>query len=501
MPLIATDVLTCAAGTAPARLAVTLDDETMTFGEVQALSHRFANALLGLQARAGERVAWWSDTSLDGVGLYFALSRIGVAFVPLNPAYTDDEAAAALAYIRPQFLIVDPAHAERAEQLAAGADTILVTVGRGGRLPGVDLSERARGASTGEPSVRLPSEEAACTIFLTSGSTGRPKGVVVSQRATWLRTHAGAAAYSTTGGAGEVIMFPLFHMAGWNFAMMAWSARHAAHLVRRADAEQILGAVDRWAPSILYCIPAVWRRILESDMGVDTHSVEWALTGTSQVTPELLAGIKDRFPSARTTVNYGSTETARAVGLRDPDLFSHPGSVGHPIPGVQARVADDGELLITSDRLMSGYFELPAETAEALQGGWYHTGDLAEQDDEGYLYIVGRKKEVIRTGGETVAPVEVEAALAGYPGIADLAIVGLPDAQWGEVVCAVVVLAPGATLPGVEGLRTHIGDRLAPFKHPRRVVEAEVLPRTSATGQIQRAKLAQQVETASNGRD
>jgi acyl-CoA synthetase (AMP-forming)/AMP-acid ligase II len=496
MPLIATDVLTCAVGTAPARLAVTLDEEKMTFGEVQILANRFANVLLGLGARAGERAAWWSDTSLDGVGLYFALSRIGVAFVPLNPAYTDDELAAVLAYVRPQFLIADAAHAERAEQLVVGGETILVTVGGRGRQPGVSLSERAVIASPADPSVWLPAEEAPCTIFLTSGSTGRPKGVVVSQRATWLRTHAGAAAYSTTGGSGEVIMFPLFHMAGWNFAMMAWSARHTAHLVRRADATQILGAVDRWSPSILYCIPAVWRRILESDMAVDARSVEWALTGTSQVTPELLAGIKDRFPSARTTVNYGSTETARAVGLRDPDLFTHPGSVGHPIPGVRAMVADDGELLITSDRLMSGYFELPAETAQALQGGWYHTGDLAEQNDEGYLYIVGRKKEVIRTGGETVAPVEVEAALAGYPGVADLAIVGIPDAQWGELVCAVVVLHPGADMPGIDGLRAHIGDRLAPYKHPRRVVVAEALPRTSATGQVQRAKLAQEYGTS-----
>jgi fatty-acyl-CoA synthase len=492
MPLIATDVLTCAAGATPARLAVTLDEEKMTFGQVQILANRFANALLGLGARPGERVAWWSDTSLDGVGLYFALSRIGVAFVPLNPAYTDDEVGAVLAYVRPQFLIVDPAHAERAEQLVVGVETILVTVGSPGRQPGVSLSERAMTASPADPAVSLPAEDAPCTIFLTSGSTGRPKGVVVSQRATWLRTHAGAAAYSTTGGSGEVIMFPLFHMAGWNFAMMAWSARHAAHLVRRADAAQILGAVDRWSPSILYCIPAVWRRILESDLAVDTRSVEWALTGTSQVTPELLAGIQDRFPASRTTVNYGSTETARAVGLRDPDLFTHPGSVGHPIPGVQARVADDGELLITSDRLMSGYFDLPAETAQALRGGWYHTGDLAEQDDEGFLYIVGRKKEVIRTGGETVAPVEVEAALAGYPGVADLAIVGIPDAQWGEVVCAVVVLHPGADLPGIDGLRAHIGDRLAPYKHPRKVVAADALPRTAATGQVQRAKLAQE---------
>jgi fatty-acyl-CoA synthase len=492
MPLIAPDVLRCAAGTDPTRLAVTLGDEALTFGEVQVQANRLSHALLTLGAIRGERVAWWSETTLDGVGLYFGLSRIGLAFVPLNPAYTDEEAAAALAYVRPQLLVVDPAHAARAEELVRGGSTIMVTLGGDGTQPGHDLSALAAAASPDDPAVPLPDEDSVCTIFLTSGSTGRPKGVMVSQRATWLRTHAGAAAYSTTGGPGEVIMFPLFHMAGWNFAMMAWSARHAAHLVRRADAEQLLGAVARWSPSVIYCIPAVWRRILESDLEVDTSSVEWALTGTSQVTPELLAGIKERFPNARTTVNYGSTETARAVALQDPDLFTHPGSVGHPIPGVQAKVAEDGELLITSDRLMSGYFELPDETAEALQDGWYHTGDLAEQDDQGFLSIVGRKKEVIRTGGETVAPVEVEAALAGYPGVRELAIVGLPDPQWGEVVCAVVVLEESAEVPTVDGLRAHIGPRLATFKHPRRVVETDVLPRTSATGQVQRAKLVTQ---------
>ena len=263
--------------------------------------------------------------------------------------------------------------------------------------------------------------------------------------------------------------------------------------MRRADADQLLDAIERWSPSTLYCIPAVWRRLLDSNRIVDTRSVEWALTGTSQVTPELLEGIKARFPAARTTVNYGSTETARAVALRDPDLFTHPGSVGHPIPGVRAKVADDGELLIASDRLMSGYFELPAETEEALRDGWYHTGDLAERDDDGYLTIVGRKKEVIRTGGETVAPVEVEAALAGYPGLAELAVVGLPDPEWGEVVCAVVVLGEGAVLPGPQELRAHVGDRLAPYKHPRRVVQVDVLPRTAATGQVQRGILAQQI--------
>ena len=121
---------------------------------------------------------------------------------------------------------------------------------------------------------------------------------MISQRATWLRTHAGAAAHTTSGGRGQVVMFPLFHMAGWNFATMAWSAHQPAHLVRRADADELLGAVERWSAATLYCIPAVWRRILECDRPADVSSLDWALTGTSQVTTELLTGIKERFPSS-----------------------------------------------------------------------------------------------------------------------------------------------------------------------------------------------------------
>ncbi len=496
MPLIANDVLTCAVGTVPHRLAVTLGEQTLTFGEVERRANRASNALLGLGILPGDRVAWWSDTALEGVDLYFGLSRIGVAFAPLNPAYRDDEVTAALEYLSPRLLVVDPAHAERAEQLVAGLDIPLATVGEGRSRPGTDLTALAQGASARAPDVPFPDEEAVCTIFLTSGSTGQPKGVMVSQRATWLRTHAGAAAHTTSGGRGQVVMFPLFHMAGWNFATMAWSAHQPAHLVRRADADELLGSVERWSAATLYCIPAVWRRILDCDRPADVSSLDWALTGTSQVTTELLHGIKERFPSSRTTVNYGSTETARAVALSDADLFSRPGSVGHPIPGVQAKLADDGELLLASDRLMTGYFGLPDESAEALRGGWYHTGDLAERDDDGYLTIVGRKKEVIRSGGETVAPVEVEAALAGYPGLVEVAVIGVPDPEWGEVVCAVVVVADGGPAPSAEKLRAHIGDRLATYKHPRKVAQADQLPRTGATGQIQRSRLAREYGSA-----
>jgi acyl-CoA synthetase (AMP-forming)/AMP-acid ligase II len=143
--------------------------------------------------------------------------------------------------------------------------------------------------------------------------------------------------------------------------------------------------------------------------------------------------------------------------------------------------------------LFDGYFEDPAATAEALVDGWYRTGDVAAVDDEGYYTIVGRVKDVVRTGGETVAPPEVEAVLARHPAVADVAVVGIPDATWGEVVCAVVVAAAGATPPSLEDLRELCDGELATFKHPRRLEVVESIPRTASTNQVQRRLIVERL--------
>jgi acyl-CoA synthetase (AMP-forming)/AMP-acid ligase II len=179
------------------------------------------------------------------------------------------------------------------------------------------------------------------------------------------------------------------------------------------------------------------------------------------------------------------------VQLGDDDLFRKPGSVGLAQPGVDVRL-DAGEVCMRSPFLMDGYFDAPDATAEALRDGWYYTGDLGAFDDEGYLSIVGRARDVIRTGGETVAPVEVEAVLAAHPAIAEVAVVGVPDVAWGEVVTAVVVVR-GGDAPGIDELRAFCEGRLAPFKQPRRLEVVAALPRTAATGQIQRTLIVERL--------
>ena len=242
----------------------------------------------------------------------------------------------------------------------------------------------------------------------------------------------------------------------------------------------------------------MWARLLEHGVErYDLSTLVEADTGTSATPPELLHAIKAALPNTVTRVFYGSTEAGPGVQLADADLARKPGSVGVAQPGVEVRIDASGEVCMRSPFLMDGYFDDPDATNSALRDGWYFTGDLGAFDDEGYLSIVGRARDVIRTGGETVAPVEVEEVIGAHPAVAEVAVVGVPDAEWGEVVTAVVVLRAGADPPDAEALRAFCADRLAPYKRPRRLAFAAALPRTPATGQIQRTLIVEQLVAGS----
>jgi acyl-CoA synthetase (AMP-forming)/AMP-acid ligase II len=176
-------------------------------------------------------------------------------------------------------------------------------------------------------------------------------------------------------------------------------------------------------------------------------------------------------------------------------MEAKPGACGAPQHSCRTRLdPETDELQVSGSLLFDGYFDDPEATAEAFtEDGWFRTGDVAAIDDDGFYSIVGRVKDVIRTGGETVAPVEVELALADHPALLDVAVVGIPDAQWGEMVCAAVVVRDGAEVPDVDALRAHVGDRLARFKQPRMVVVVEAVPRTPATRQVQRRLLIEEI--------
>ena len=481
--LLIPNVVRGAARVAPRSSAATLGDDVITYADLDARSDRLAHVLRGLGVGHGDRVVWWGETSLAALPIFAAAGKVGAVFAPLNARYGAAEAETVAGYARPRLLIADAAHAP----LAEGWDVPMIDHGR--------LHAAAESTATGPATEPRLDERDPHVLFFTSGSTGRPKGVVLSHRANVLRS---IASPTTDHSGSTVCMFPLFHMAGWSMAMNAFQARRPVHFVTTGEAHDLLRAVERHRATRLYLIPAVWARVLRHDLsGYDLSSLRETDTGTSATPPELVAAIREAFPHTVTRVYYGSTEAGPGALLPHADVLRKPGAVGIAPPGVFLRLADDGEVCVTSDFLMDGYFEQPDATAGALREGWYHTGDLGSFDDDGYLSIVGRVRDVLRTGGETVAPAEVEAVLAEHPDVEEVAVVGIPDEQWGEVVCAVVVPRPGASATlDVDSLRAHCTGRLAPFKHPRRIEVVDELPRTPATGQVQRTLIVERIVSA-----
>jgi acyl-CoA synthetase (AMP-forming)/AMP-acid ligase II len=480
--LLVGEILANAARVDPRALAATFGDDALTFAALDGAANQVAHVLDGTGVRGGDRVVWWGDTSLAAIPVFGALARLGAVFAPVNARLGVEEAMPIVELARPRALLTDASHDEPGRDLAARLGIMHI---------GSDLADLAAHASESPPDVAGPAEHDPHVIFFTSGSTGRPKGVVLSHRANWLRSYPGAT--SEPGGSGVVCMFPLFHMAGWTIALGAWQGRRPIHF-SAPDPAQLLETVQRHRAGRLYAIPAVWARILDHGVaGYDLSTLREADTGTSATPPELIAAIRDALPHTVTRIFYGSTEAGPATILPHADLAANPGGVGRPQAGCDVRLSETGEVCVRSAFLMDGYFGDPGATAEALRDGWYHTGDLGAFDDDGYLSIVGRARDVIRSGGETISPVEVEQALVAHPAFAEVAVVGLPDAAWGEIVTACVVLRPGSAPPDVDAVRAWCADRLAPFKHPRRLVVLDALPRTAATGQVQRTLLVERL--------
>ena len=482
--LVIGDIIRNAARAAPHRTAAALGEDALTFGEVDALGNRTAQALASAGIGRGDRVATWADTTLAAVPVFAALAKLGAVLAPLNALWGQAEVGEALGRFRPVLLLTDDEHAGQALAPAESCRTVVQSF--------EDLASSAATFPAEDPRSDV-AERDPHVVFFTSGSSGTPKGAVLSHRANVLRSHPGALLEPR---GSMVCPYPLFHMGAWTIAMQQWQARDAVVFVYSASAQEIGAAVERHGATRLNAIPAVWRRLLDTLAAADApdlSSLRFADTGTSATPPELLRAIAGAVPTAQVRVFYGSTEAGGVTVLEHADMERKPGSCGVPGPLVSLRSDGTGQLLVRGPLLFDGYLDDAAATAAALTDGWYATGDLADVDEEGFVTIVGRVGEVIRTGGEAVAPSELEDVLAGHPQVADVAVIGLPDERWGELVCAVVVPASDGPPPELVELRAQCAGVLASYKHPRRLVLVEKIPRTPATGQVQRRLLLERL--------
>ena len=484
------------------RPALIADGRRLSFAELNAAANRAARALQAQGVRRGDRVAVLLRNGVDYVALYYAAAKLGAILCGINWRLAAPEIGFILADSEPKLLVYDMDFAATVDALprheipifAAGAET----KGR----PSFDTLLAA--AAEDEPAVGAGADDALVLVY-TSGTTGRPKGAVLTHRQMFWVSTTMAATHDYKQGDVNLVPTPLFHVGGLSFATLFVHMGATLALPRVWEPRAILRLIADEKVNHFFAVSAMLRSLLEHpDLPkANLASLRWILCGGAPVPPALIAAFAERDVPVLQT--YGATETAGPATAVDRDhALAKAGSAGLPYFHTDLRIVgkngaavpagEIGEIQVRAPHLFAGYWRNPEATAAAFDGDWLKTGDLGRRDADGYLYIVDRAKDVVISGGENIYPAEIEAVLAAHPGIAEVAVVGLPDAEWGEVPCAVVVAKPGAAIT-LESLRAFCADKLARFKLPRRLqLSAAPLPR-NATGKLLKAEIRKAATT------
>ncbi|HEX8732106.1 MAG TPA: long-chain fatty acid--CoA ligase, partial [Ktedonobacterales bacterium] len=451
--------------------------------------------------RAGDRVAILAVNSPEYLDAFFACALLGAILTPLNWRLTVPELAVILRDCEPRLLLHDAPHAALAHA-ALVAQPGAAPLDMAG-FPGEDAALAARAI----PFATRDGEEIALILY-TSGTTGTPKGAMLSHRMlTW-----NAINTQVSWGLSESdiapISAPFFHAGGLNvLTTPLYHLGGTVALLRDSSPAATLRAVAAERCTLLFAVPTVFQMMLEAPefAGTDLTSLRFCISGGAPCPLPVIDGWAARGLEFRQ--GYGLTEVGvNCFSLAPEDARRKVGSVGRPVFHSRARIVDEderevpvgmvGELTLAGPHVCSGYWRRPAATADALRGEWWHTGDLVRRDEEGYYYIVGRKKDMYISGGENVYPAEVEGVLARLDGVSDVAVLGRPDTKWGEVGLAVVVpREPGAL--SAESVLAWCDGKLARFKIPKAVVFTESLPR-NAMGKVVKATLYQRYVTSAD---
>ena len=471
---------------APAKCALRFAGEEISYAQLWDRVEAATCHLLSRGVEPGDRVAYLGLNHPDYIALLMALARIGALSVPLNFRLAAAELASVLTHAEASLLFTDSAMAALANEAANLAEGV----------PIADAGE-LRAPPAALPKDLVGNDDSDVLIVYTSGTTGRPKGAVHTQAGLLWNIAAATAAQDLTSNDHMLSVLPIFHVGGLCILTLpVLAAGGTVTLHPRFDAGAWLRDVRTLRPSISLLVPATIKAIFDHPdwPGTDLSSLRFLNTGSSVIPLVMIEAFHQRgIPVSQV---YGATETGPvSIVLRPQDGMARPGSAGKAALHVEVKLTDRegvavaqgevGEIRIRGKNMMRGYWKDPHNPAYV--DGWFATGDLARQDEDGYYYVVGRSKDMIISGGENIYPAELENLLADCPLIQEAAVIGAPDEKWGEVAVAVVVLKAGAVLDAA-GLLALFEGQLARYKHPRRVLFVESLPKT-ALGKVQKPAL------------
>ena len=488
------DLLSRSAARHPDKVAVVAGDRRATYAAFDAAVDSCAAALADRGLTKGDRLALLCHNSWEFAVLALATARLGVVLVPVNFMLGGDEVAFILQHSGATGMVAEDA-------LVATADKAIATAGLEGGVRGVvrlggvevgdgweDVGEWMHGDAT--PPEVVVADDDPLRLMYTSGTESRPKGVMLSSRSLIAQYVSCIVDGGMSADDIELHALPMYHCAQLDcfFSVDVYLGATSV-ILPSPDPAGILAAVEREKATKLFCPPTVWISLLRhSDFDArDLSSLRKGYYGASAMPVEVLKELQRRLPQVQLWNFYGQTEMAPlATILRPEEQLPMAGSAGRASINCETRVVDDddqpvpsgqvGEIVHRSPHAALGYYDDEAKTAEAFRNGWFHSGDLGVIDERGYLSVVDRKKDMIKSGGENVASREVEEAIYSMDGVAEVAVFGITDPKWIEAVTAVVVPKPGASVT-VEQVQAHARESLASFKRPKYVVIAESLPK------------------------
>ena len=480
-------ILTDSAERDAEHVAIKLDDAVLTYAALDGASAHVAGLLAEHGVGPGDRVGIMLPNVPYFPVIYYGILRAGAVVVPMNVLLKRREVAFYLNDSGAKLLFAWHGFAEDAESGAeeAGAECIIVTPGE---------FEHTVGAATPTTEVVERGDADTAVILYTSGTTGTPKGAELTHDN--LRRNAEVSRDLFSAGAEAVTLgaLPLFHSFGQTCSMNAIVlAGGTLTMIPRFDPEKALEIIERDHVNIFMGVPTMYGALLHlaGRERFDTSTLMLSVSGGSALPVELLRSFERAF-ACKILEGYGLSETSPVASFNHPDRERKPGSIGTPIAGVEMKVVDEhddevaqgevGEIVIRGHNVMSGYWQRPDSTEEAIRDGWFHSGDMARVDEDGYFFIVDRKKDMIIRGGYNVYPREVEEVLYEHPAVREVAVVGIPHDEYGEEIAAAVTLKDGVEVTADE-LRDFVKQQVAAYKYPRYIWFVEELPK-GPTGKI-----------------
>ncbi|MGB7410748.1 MAG: fatty acid--CoA ligase [Sphingopyxis granuli] len=484
----------------PDRIAMREEDRVFTYAELEERTARVATALAEAGLEKGDRIAWIGKNSDLYFTLFFGAARAGIVMAPIGWRLSPTEWAFIVNDTKAKIVFTGPGFDAVADQLAGRLD-------HGPRIIGADAARALIDATPRAAFMPSGPDDAVLQLY-TSGTTGHPKGAVLSNRNLFaLRKNSADLDLPYTKWEDDeavLVAMPCAHIGGTGLGIMALAAGLPGVILAEFNPEGVFDAVEQHGVTRFFIVPAALQMLLMHPRcaSVDYSRLKYILYGAAPIPLELLRQCIRMF-GAEFIQAYGMTETTGTICMLPPEDHDPEGnermrSAGKPLPGVEIRIVgadgrdvstgEVGEVVTRSSNNMLGYWNLPEATAKTMtDDGWIHTGDAGYMDADGYLYIHDRVKDMIISGGENVYPAEVESAIYGHPAVQEVAVIGVPDAKWGETVKAVCVPKPGMTIDEADVI-AWARERIAAFKVPRSIDVIEALPR-NASGKILRKDL------------